>query len=216
MSIRKALASFLSHGPTSRPWRKRAGGGLSPGRRPAQCRFELLEPRFVLDSTVVFNEIMYHPAGASQSLEFIELYNQMAVDVDVSGWRFTNGVEFTFAEGTKVRGRGYAVIAKDPAALFAATGVTALGAYGGELSNSGEQLALSDRNSREMDVLTYSDGDRWPVAPDGTGVSLAKINKDGAQRRWRIGPLAFWSAVRRARLTSTHCRSAPRLSQSMK
>ena len=180
MSIRKALASFRSQGPTSRPWRKRAGGGLSPGRRPAQCRFELLEPRFVLDSTVVFNEIMYHPAGASQSLEFIELYNQMAVDVDVSGWRFTNGVEFTFAEGTKVPGRGYAVIAKDPAALFAATGVTALGAYGGELSNSGEQLALSDRNSREMDVLTYSDGDRWPVAPDGTGVSLAKINKDGA------------------------------------
>ena len=180
MSIRKALASFLSHGPTSRPWRKRAGGGLSPGRRPAQCRFELLEPRFVLDSTVVFNEIMYHPAGASQSLEFIELYNQMAVDVDVSGWRLSNGVEFTFAEGTKVPGRGYAVIAKDPAALFAATGVTALGAYGGELSNSGEQLALSDRNSREMDVLTYSDGDRWPVAPDGTGVSLAKINKDGA------------------------------------
>jgi len=33
------------------------------------------------DSIVVFNEIMYHPApGTDQTLEWVELYSQMAVD----------------------------------------------------------------------------------------------------------------------------------------
>ena len=39
------------------------------------------------DSTVVFNEVHYHPADRESSLEWIELYNQMAVTMDLSGWR---------------------------------------------------------------------------------------------------------------------------------
>ena len=48
--------------------------------------FEILERRLVLDSTVVFNEIMYHPQEEEDPLEWIELYNQMANDMDISGW----------------------------------------------------------------------------------------------------------------------------------
>ena len=42
---------------------------------------------FVLgkDSVVVFNEIMYHPEDAD-GIEWIELHNQMSVDVELSGW----------------------------------------------------------------------------------------------------------------------------------
>ena len=39
------------------------------------------------DSVVVFNEIHYHPAGDNSALEYVELYNQLAVDVDLSNWR---------------------------------------------------------------------------------------------------------------------------------
>ena len=137
----------------------------------------------VLDSTVVFNEIMYHPTDVGESLEFIELYNQMAVPVDISAWRLSSGVEFTFPEGTVVPGRGHVVIAKDAAALFSSAGVTAIGEYSGQLSNSGEQLVLMDRSRRVMDSLSYSDDGEWPVAPDGTGVSLAKKNRDAASER---------------------------------
>ena len=57
--------------------------------------FEPLEPRRVLDSTVVFNEVMYNPPGPTDdALEWIELSNQMAVDMDLSGWRLDGGVEF--------------------------------------------------------------------------------------------------------------------------
>jgi len=69
---------------------------------------EALEQRIVLDSTVVFNEIMYNPAGigaASDNLEWIELHNQMAVDMDLSGWRLDNGIDFKIPEGIHPQGR---------------------------------------------------------------------------------------------------------------
>ena len=65
-------------------------------RRCRRLSAEPLEPRIVLDSTVVFSEIMYNPPGADESLEWIELHNQMAVNVDISGWRLDDAVEYTF------------------------------------------------------------------------------------------------------------------------
>ena len=52
------------------------------------------------DSAVVFNEIMYHPAGTNEAaLEWVELHNQHAVDIDMSRWRLDSGIDFDFAEG---------------------------------------------------------------------------------------------------------------------
>ena len=56
------------------------------------------------DSTVVFNEIMYHPFTNEAELEWIELYNQMAVDMDISHWYITGGITFQFPEETIVPG----------------------------------------------------------------------------------------------------------------
>ena len=61
-------------------------------------QFEQLEPRIVLDSTVVFSEIMYNPPGGDESLEWIELHNQMAVKMDISGWTIDDGVDFTIPD----------------------------------------------------------------------------------------------------------------------
>ena len=74
------------------------------------------------DSVVVFNEIHYHPANDDSSLEYVELYNQFAIELDLSNWRIDGDIDFDFPEGTIIPGRGYLVIAKDPAALSAATG----------------------------------------------------------------------------------------------
>src|SRR5437870_2102509 len=137
--------------------------------------------RAFADSTIVFNEIMYHPATSEPALEWLELHNQMAVNMDISGWSLDGGVQFKFAEGTVVPGNGYLVVAVAPAALAAATGYTnAFGPFIGRLSNSGERLELRNNNQRLMDWVEYgTDGD-WPVGPDGGGVSLAKINPNAA------------------------------------
>ncbi|MFP6632214.1 MAG: lamin tail domain-containing protein, partial [Planctomycetota bacterium] len=67
------------------------------------------------DSVVVFNEIQYHPATREAELEWVELYNQMAVDVDISGWYLSDAVFYQFPEGTIVPGGEYVVVAVNPA-----------------------------------------------------------------------------------------------------
>src|SRR5580765_7192416 len=47
------------------------------------------------DTALVFNEIMYHPQTNEAAFEWVELYNQMAVDLDVSGWKIQNGIDYT-------------------------------------------------------------------------------------------------------------------------
>ena len=131
------------------------------------------------DSTVVFNEIMYHPNVTNEAqLEWIELHNQIAVDMDLSGWSLAGGVQFTFAEGTVVGGGKYLLIASSPAPRAAGSGATnVLGPFTGRLSNSGDTLELRNNNQRLMDSVSYGvDGD-WPVASDGAGPSLAKYHR---------------------------------------
>jgi len=131
------------------------------------------------DSVVVFNEIMYHPAANSAGGEWLELHNQMSVDVDLSGWSIAGSVTYTFAEGTVIPGGGYLVVALSPSGLAAATGLTnILGPYTGQLLDSGYELELYNRNQRLMDSMSFGVGGDWPVGPDGSGVSLAKQDED--------------------------------------
>ena len=133
------------------------------------------------DSVVVFNEVMYRPSVSESTMEWVELHNQMAVDVDMSGWSIGGGISFEFAEGTAIPGGGYLVIASSPAALVSATGLTnVLGPFTGRLSNEGEKLDLYNNNHRLMDSLTYGVEGDWPVGPNGSGVSLAKRSQDAA------------------------------------
>ena len=142
------------------------------------CRLEPLEVRRVLDSTVVFSEIMYNPAGATDdSLEWIELHNQMSKAMDISNWSIQGGVNYTFPEGTAVTGDDYVVIAIQPSSLGIAD---VLGPYTGNLANDGEELRLISNNGRVMNVVDYRDDGHWPVGPDGSGVSLAKWNRNAA------------------------------------
>ncbi len=132
-----------------------------------------------VDSVVVFNEVHYHPATNEAILEWIELHNQMAVDIDLSAWSVRGEVEYTFPEGTLILGRGYLVIASDPAFLRAWTGGTNIvGPFSGRLNNSRGTLTLRDRNDRVMDRFEYRDQGKWPVAADGSGTTLAKRNPD--------------------------------------
>ena len=114
-----------------------------------------------VDSVVVFNEIMYHPADPAEAGEFVELHNQMGIDIDLSDWEITGGVNFTFADGTVIPGGGHLVVARTPALIAGS-----LGPYSGALNNSGETLRLRDKNSRLMDEVSFGDSGVWPVSPE--------------------------------------------------
>jgi hypothetical protein len=124
-----------------------------------------------LSSALVISELMYNPVD--ETLEFIELYNDRAVFEDLSGFSFSNAVEYQFAPGTILEAKSYLVLARDPNALAAVYAVdNAYGPYAGRLSNSGERIGLSDASGKIVISMRYNDALPWPVAPDGTGHSL--------------------------------------------
>ena len=138
------------------------------------------------DSVVTINEIHYHPT-AGENLEWVELHNQMAVRVDLSGWRFSAGIDFSFPEGSVIEPGAYWVIASDPNIPELSEVANVLGPFLGMLDNGGESLRLRNRHGRIMDELSYRDAGKWPTAPDGGGVTLAKADPEsasGSGRSW--------------------------------
>jgi hypothetical protein len=128
------------------------------------------------DSVVVINEIMYHPRAGEP--EWIELYNQMGTQVDMSGWSLAGGVEYVFPEGTIVRAGSYVVVASSVEGSLQGIPGLLLGPFDGQLSNGGEEIQLLNNSGRLMNRVRYDDSGEWPVAADGSGVSLAKIDPD--------------------------------------
>ena len=129
---------------------------------------------------LVISEIMYHCPDDGETLEFVELYNNRAVFEDLGDYAFTDGIDFSFEPGTTLGAREYLVVARDPAALEAAYGIT--GAYGpftGRLSNDGERLTLANNNGGIVLSFRYNDTKPWPASPDGTGHALILAKAGG-------------------------------------
>lgn len=128
---------------------------------------------------IVFSELHYNPApsGPGALPPFIEVFNAGDIPEDLSGWRITGGVDFTFPPGFRLQAGQFAVVSANPITLQSATGLTGvLGPFTGSLAGTGETLQLRD----EMDALklefTYSDDPPWPAAADGSGHTLVLVN----------------------------------------
>ena len=156
----------------------------------ANADFSQPDTTTAADSVVTFNEIMYHPGEGMPAVEWVELFNAMSVDVELSDWQIEGGIEFRFPTNTILAAGGYVVVASDPSALQAATGATNLfGPFAKRLADDGETLRLRNHNHRLLDELTYTDEAPWPVAADGSGASLAKRRPYDAS-----SPAANWRA----------------------
>ena len=124
--------------------------------------------------SITMNELHYHPPDDGGP-EWIELYNPMALDMDLSGWSLDGGVSYTFDEGTVLAAGGFLVVAADPTAL-----ADAVGPFDGSLSNGGERIDLYNNTDRLIDTIAYGDDDPWPVGADGSGFTLSKTRPDAA------------------------------------
>ena len=142
---------------------------------------------------IVINEIMYNSITDSPDREYAELYNKSLSPVNISGWRFTRGINFEFPPGTIVPAQGYLVVARNPDEIRAIYGLSAsevigpeqtpeaLAAYGG-LNNRGERVRLRDEFNRTVDTFSYRDGGEWTRWPDGLGSSLELIDAEQDNR----------------------------------
>ena len=154
---------------------------LVGGEWSALTEAEFLVGNRAREGDVVVSELMYHPAGDGLA-EFIELLNISAGPIDLSGSRFTQGVEFEFPIGTHLAAGGRVLVVRDPAAFEAAhgAGLPVAGAFGNStaLADSGEALTLADRDGTPVLSFNYNDRGAWPRGADGQGYSLVLIDPE--------------------------------------
>ena len=116
----------------------------------------------------------------TEIVEFVELYNQGDVPVDVSGWTLRDGIGFRFPAGSSVEAGGYLVVAMDPEMFQSKFGKPAVGPWEGKLNNTGETVELwtgggdSDRRSRLQSWIPLAVGRRGAWAVDPADPSLTR------------------------------------------
>jgi hypothetical protein len=153
--------------------------GLLRMRLPVTNHLYFLTALFSLAAlargSVVINEIYYKPADKTFPEEFIEICNRNPSPVNLSGWRFSQGIEYTFPKGTVLEAGGRLVLAENPATLQTVFSAASLGPYSGRLANDGEKLVLRDRQDEIVDEVEYGGEFPWPVE-GGNGGSIELIH----------------------------------------
>lgn len=123
-------------------------------------------------SAVVINEIHYNGESNTAVNEFVELHNTGSDSINISGWSFSDGVDFMFPPGSEIVAGGYAVVAERPSSILSQFGVACFGPYQGGFSSDGERVTLEDASGLLIDEVTYQPSFPWPVGADGTGASM--------------------------------------------
>lgn len=121
---------------------------------------------------VVITEIVYNPPESNtDSLEFIELFNpDLSEPINLEGYSFTDGIEYTFPAGVTIPAGGYLIVAVDSVAFENNFGVPAWQWTSGALSNGGEELVIAARFNITVDSVNFDDD--WYSETDGNGYSL--------------------------------------------
>ena len=158
------------------------------------------------DARVAINEIHCNPDDETEQVEFVELHNAGATDVDLSGWYFDAGLTYRFAPGATLPAEGYLVVAENPeqihakwsAGRFSIDGDLVLGPYEGRLDNEGERVALCNTAGQLVDEVDYRIGFPWPTVGSpvprgtvGTGASIQLIHSEAdndVAGNWRSAP----------------------------
>jgi hypothetical protein len=188
------------------PQAKNLSYGRYPDGAPALGLLSIQTPGATnavpLVNDIVINEIMYHPLSGDSNDEYVELYNRGAKGVDLSRWRFTEGIDYRFPNGAYIPAGGYVVVAKNAAHLMTnyaqLNGNNTVGNFQGNLANSGEHLALAkpeplvstnnqiietNRMYVVVEEVTFGQGGRWGQWADGGGSSLELVDAH-SNHRW--------------------------------
>ncbi|MFV2067131.1 MAG: CotH kinase family protein [Pirellulales bacterium] len=143
---------------------------------------------------LAITEINYHPEAptadersqdadlTASDFEFVELTNVTGQPVDLAGWQFADGIDFTFPQRTVEPG-GVVLVVRNAAAFQVRYPSVDMGAvvgeFSGRLANGGELLLLSDAMANRQIEFAYGDTAPWPEQADGEGQTLILIDPAG-------------------------------------
>ncbi len=138
---------------------------------------------------LVITEILADP-GADYA-EFIELQNTGDTSLDLTGVRFTRGVQFEF---TQTIGPGEILLVVRDRAAFEATygtGFPIAGTFaeGTRLDNNGETLKLEDPSNNTIAEFRYAGDPTWPEAKEAFSYTYQSgDHEEGGS--WRLSAMA--------------------------
>ncbi len=156
----------------------------------------------ILIGGIVINELMYKPVSGNDNDQYLELYNNGTNTVNLGGWKFTAGINYTIPAGTVIAPDGYLVVARSKNNLFSKypnlnSGNT-VGNYSGKLPHGGGRVALAMPQTLVVtngdgsvssstiypveDEVTYKTGGKWGQWAHGGGSSLELINPNTDHR----------------------------------
>ncbi len=146
-------------------------------------------------SSLIVSEIMYEPpffgAVPGEYFEFLELKNTGTSVLDLSGLIFSDGISFTFTNGTRLAPGQFFVLGREPGALASKyPGLTVNGVYTGKLDNAGERIAIAHPLGGTVLSFSYNNRGRWPITAAGFGFSLVPKDPNagpnpGSPDNWR-------------------------------
>lgn len=150
---------------------------------------------------LVINEIHCSANDDQRHTEFVEIYNADSFSVDLSGWKFAKGIEYTFPQGYILPKGEYLVIAQDAATLKAGFALPSssrvLGNYKGRLRSEKDILELYDKDNKLVDKVEYKLGFPFPMvgtAEKATSLQLIHYQLDNNRGgHWRSAiPSPCW------------------------
>ena len=155
---------------------------------------------FYTDMPLRVTEIMYNPAAPAEDspfrrreFEFIELQNVSASQIDLTGVRFVEGIEFDFTDSavTELAPGELVVLVEDIegfASRYDLARILVAGEYSGALSDGGERISI--RGPLDEPILDFEYGDLWHPETDGQGSSLVIVDALDELSTW--GEAASW------------------------
>lgn len=157
----------------------------------------LTEAHYIPDEihkAIMISEVMYN--FGYNDMEFVELLNNGPSNIDLKGYSFIDGIEYTFPDNLIVEPDNCVVLSNDRELFHDVYGFAPYDVFSKKLDNGGETLLVTNFLGEIIDSVSYSDNVPWPVEADGYGRSLELIdaNADNAKSsNWRSSKEQFGS-----------------------
>jgi hypothetical protein len=147
------------------------------------CQFPLAAPSTTKE--IIFNEVAWMGTPSSSAAEWMEIKNNSASDVDLSGWEAMNAsgkIKIVFGDGDAIAPEGLFLLSRgNPVPTSSAASQKI---YAGDLVNTGDVLALMDPQCNISDYLDASKG--WPA---GNNTTKQTMERDADGSGWHASAL---------------------------
>jgi hypothetical protein len=138
--------------------------------------------------SLVITKINYNPQETtafpeSDASEFLEIQNTGNTSINLTGVHLSKlGIAYQFPKDETLMAGQSLILASNSAVFKERYGIDAFDNFSRDLSNSSQNLTLSDAFGNVIDQVTYTDDAPWPETADGDGyyLELTDVNADNS------------------------------------